>query len=156
MKQGFPGEDLRCRREELGYTVQDVYRKVRIPRHVVDALERGDTAHLPASCYTLGFIRSYCAFIELDPDRYMDSYRASVRPVSWFRLGRQSIDIDTEGTPVWVQTSLSWGAVLAVFALLWFTYASVFQPPADRTETQRMDAAMEEPVQAPTPPQAQH
>ena len=72
MKQtGFPGHELREQRQELGLSPSDVYRKTRIPMRYLSAMEEGDVSSLPPMCYAQGFVKTYCAFLGLDAERYL-------------------------------------------------------------------------------------
>ncbi|MBI5094779.1 MAG: helix-turn-helix domain-containing protein [Candidatus Hydrogenedentes bacterium] len=125
----FPGHELRERREALGLTVDDVFRKIRIPSHYLNALEDADFRVLPAASYTVGFLKTYCEFLELDAPRFMDSFRACVRPSAGRFLGIRRDK--AKALPQWVGEAVTWCGICAVLALVWFTYSLVFQPQGD-------------------------
>lgn len=76
----FPGSEIRQRRESLGLSVYEAYRHTRVPVKYIEIIERGDVAALPGECYSVGFLRTYCQFLEIDPDPYVDCMRAMSRP----------------------------------------------------------------------------
>ena len=127
----FPGGELRARREEMRLNVYEVFRKTRVPVKYIHALEKGDLRALPVSCYSVAFLRTYCQFLELDADRYVDTFRACSRP-SAIRFLRRKEDAHLRA-PVWMHDLMTWAAVLAILALGWITYNVVFHPQADVT-----------------------
>ena len=36
----FPGHELRARREELGFSSEDIYRRIRVPAQFVESIEK--------------------------------------------------------------------------------------------------------------------
>lgn len=128
VKQAFPGTDLRQRREELGYTVDDVYRKIRVSPTFIRALEAGDMQQMPAPCYAVGFLRTYCQFLELDPDRYIDIYHDATKPSGRFL---RRTDTNQIMLPPWMNEVVTWAAVCGIIVLGWVTYAVVVRPAAD-------------------------
>lgn len=128
----FPGNELRERREALGLTVDDVFRKIRIPSHYVTALEDANFRVLPAVSYTVGFLRSYCDFLGLDAPRFMDAFRACVRPASGRFLGIRRDE--AKPLPQWAGEAVAWCAICGVLALCWMAYSMVFQPRSDTTQ----------------------
>jgi cytoskeletal protein RodZ len=133
----FPGHELREQREELGLSVYEVFRKTRVPANYIEALERGDVQALPSACYTTGFLKTYCQCLGLDPDRYVDSFRACLRPSVTRFPGRER---DQErGTPAWLQDVTTWAIVMAIVLLGWITYTVVIRPHPDDVD-QRVQA----------------
>ncbi len=59
------GELLRQRREEFGWTLEEVAQRTRIRRHYLQALEEGKYDHLPADVHVRGFLRTYAALLNL-------------------------------------------------------------------------------------------
>jgi cytoskeletal protein RodZ len=130
----FPGHALREQREALGYSLADIYARVHIPPRYATGLETGDFSVFPAPTYALGFINSYCQFLELDPEPFLAACRAAIRspqaghyPVRRRRVANPNPD----GRPLWVSDLITWGAICAVLALCWITYAVVTQPFAE-------------------------
>ena len=128
----FPGNDLRQRREALGVSVYEAYRNTRVPVKYIQSIERGDVSALPGECYSAGFLRTYCQFLKVDPDPYVDSLRALSRPApAGFPRTREDLE---RRAPAWVQDAVTWAVVLAVVLLGWVTYAVVFRPQAQVTD----------------------
>ena len=131
-ESAFPGCELRSRREELGLTPDDVYRKLRIPSEYISAIEEGLWDTIPAPTYTVGFIKSYAQFLGLDPNPYVDSYRECTRRATprIFQLSRE----EDWTPPRWLQETMAWGTICALLMLGWFTYAAVFNPTPDKQD----------------------
>ncbi|MBI4559765.1 MAG: helix-turn-helix domain-containing protein [Candidatus Hydrogenedentes bacterium] len=144
----FPGEELRRQREALGWSVDDVYRKARIPVSCIEALEDGNVRGLPAPCYTVGFLKSYCHLLGLEPDRYLDSLRSCLRPTH--RFLRRPVRGETTW-PAWLGDALTWAAVCAVIALGWLTYMAAVRP-RNTLKDGRVEAGTVELVIPPAPP----
>lgn len=130
-KQTFQGETLQARREELALSVDDVYRKLRIPVQHIVAMEAGQSDGLPEMCYAEGFLRTYCTLLEMDPEPFIDGLRESRRPVNLF-LG---ITEEHRTKAPWLNDLLAWAAISAILLLGWVTYAVILQPDAERAES---------------------
>lgn len=61
-------------RELRGLTRDAVLRATRLAPSVVEALEGGDPARLPARAYAVGYLRAYAAAVGLDPDEVVLRY----------------------------------------------------------------------------------
>lgn len=125
----FPGHELREHREKLGLSVYEVFRRTRVPAPYVAAMERGDMRGLPAPCYAVGFIRTYCEFLGLNADRYVDSFRACLLPSSGNRFLSRP-DGTAFRIPGWVHDAMTWAVVASVVLLGWVAYTVVFHPGA--------------------------
>ncbi len=145
----FPGDELRERREELGLSTADVYRKTRIPISYLVAMERGAVTELPPMCYAAGFVRTYCRFLKLDPERFCDCLRACTQPPPG-RFLRRTSSSPAWTWPSWLNETLTWAAVCAGFLLAWFTYSAVLRPNADATDS-HVEAGTTEMVLPPPP-----
>lgn len=124
----FPGNELQERREELGLSVYEAYRITRVPVKYIHAIEKGEINNLPDECYSVGFLRTYCQFLELHPETYVDSLRALSRPGP-VRFPRSKADLERRA-PAWLQEAMTWALIMAVILLGWVTYAVVFRPQA--------------------------
>lgn len=75
------GEALRLRREQLGWSLDDVSGWLRIRCSYLEALESGRAGVLPAEVYALGFLRTYGQALGFDPDSLAGFYRKGGRTV---------------------------------------------------------------------------
>lgn len=64
--------DVRAAR---GISLEQVARDTQISTRFLEGLETGDYSVFPGPTYVTGFIRSYAAYLELDPQPFIDSYR---------------------------------------------------------------------------------
>ena len=150
----FPGEQLRARREELGVSVYEAFRSTRVPTRYIEALERGEIEVLPGECFTVGFVSSYCAFLGVDSAPYVDSFRACSRPAAvGFLRSPRGKRVEGLLPSSWLRNAAAWLVVLAIVALTWLTYAVIFQPQADITDT-RVEAGVEMDVPSTLPEDA--
>lgn len=127
----FPGNVLREKRQELDLTLDEVYKKLRIPATILAAFEEGRTQDLPPMTYSLGFLRTYCQLLELDPERYADALRESSRPVTNF-FGLPS-GVDRNLRPAWVNDVTAWAVITLILALGWLTYSITVQPKPEES-----------------------
>ncbi len=128
----FPGQILREKREQLNLEVEEVYREIRIPPEYLRAIEEGDFSDVPATCYALGYLKTYCTFLGYDPEPFVDAFRACTRPASGFlRMPRRD---DKAAPPAWWSGVVSWAAVCAVLALAWLAYAVAVNPQPEENE----------------------
>lgn len=126
----FPGEELRERREAMQLSIDEVYRSLRIPPAVLKTLEEGPLEALPPATYAEGFLATYCEFLQLDADSYVDCLRDCLRPPPGF-LGMPSWE---EPKPKWFSDALTWVAVCALLVLGWVAYTVVVHSTADETQ----------------------
>ena len=128
----FPGDELQARREEMGLTRDDVFRKLRVPARYLRGLEEGTLGDLPELCYAVGFLRTYCLYLSLDPEPYVDCLRQCALDSpparrSLFRYGEST-------GPGWKRDLYTWAALSAVLILAWVAYAVVIQPASEPAE----------------------
>ena len=124
----FPGQELRDQREALGVTIEEAFRKTRVPISYLKALEKGVVHELPTSCYTIGFLKTYCQFLGLAPERYLDSFQTLSRPDVARYLRRANGTDEKPAIPGWVQDLATWGMVTAVVLIGWLAYSLIFHP----------------------------
>lgn len=75
------GRLLREAREAAGLTIQEAAARVRMPVHVVEALERGDWAGIGAPVFVRGQLRSYARLLKVDLEPMLRTEVAPVVPV---------------------------------------------------------------------------
>lgn len=69
------GAILNRAREEMGATFEEAEEATKIRKRYLEALELDDYGILPDPVYTLGFIRAYANYLELDGDRIADEVK---------------------------------------------------------------------------------
>src|SRR5256714_7509439 len=62
-------------RARKGVDIRRAERDTKIRARHLDALERGTLDDLPGAVYTAGFVRTYAAYLGLDPDDALDQWR---------------------------------------------------------------------------------
>ena len=142
-----PGPVLRAEREKRGMKVEEVASQMRLSRHQVEALERGDYDVLPGAIFVRGFIRNYAKLLQLDPGSLLETM---VRP-------QESImPPKVEGIPFPSGQKRSWahyaiGFVVLAFLLLVFEIYRenhVPKPPAQQLKTKPDVPAQPAPAEA--------
>jgi transcriptional regulator with XRE-family HTH domain len=74
------GQTLSQARVARGLTLEDCERDTRISKRYLDALEREDWKIFPAPVYSRAFLRTYAAYVSLDPQQLMRMYPAQEEP----------------------------------------------------------------------------
>ncbi|MDC0344616.1 helix-turn-helix domain-containing protein [Alphaproteobacteria bacterium] len=75
--QGY-GHLFAQRREQLKIPLDQVARNLRIQIRYLKALEENDFKNLPERVFTLGFIRSYASYLDMDGLAFVKRYRPVV------------------------------------------------------------------------------
>jgi TonB family protein len=70
------GDRLAAARKARGLSYQDVFNGTKIKIANLAAIETGDRASLPATPFTVGFIKAYAQFLGLSPEECATAYRA--------------------------------------------------------------------------------
>jgi cytoskeletal protein RodZ len=70
------GERLKERREALGRSIEDVSVELRISGKYLRGIEEGNYDGFPARVFSLGFIKSYAAFLGEEPEPLIREYNA--------------------------------------------------------------------------------
>lgn len=79
---GRVGDELRARREALGWDLGEIASALRIRLPYLEAIERGDLKSVPGNAYALGFLRSYANILGLDPEPLCRRFRSESRDVN--------------------------------------------------------------------------
>ena len=72
------GEILKQKRLARNWTREYVAERTHLMARVIEALETENFRKIPAPVYGRGFIRQYCALLEIDPQPLLDEYAAAV------------------------------------------------------------------------------
>jgi cytoskeleton protein RodZ len=72
------GQDLCKARQRSGKMLMDVWRELKIPPHHLIAIETSRFQDLPGRVYTIGFVRSYSAYLGLDAESFVARLRAEM------------------------------------------------------------------------------
>jgi cytoskeleton protein RodZ len=87
------GEILKKRREDLGLSVQEIAEALKIRKDYLAAIEEDAFEKLPVPVYTLGYIRAYAKYLEVDSDPIVEFYNkhlsqpesAAIMPIAFSR-----------------------------------------------------------------------
>ena len=154
-----PGPVLRAERERRGLKVEEVASQMRLSRHQVEALERGDYDALPGAIFVRGFIRNYAKLLQIDPESLLETMA---------RPQESIIPPKVEGIPFPSGQKRSWAhyaigfVVLAFLLLIFEIYREnhVPKPPAPQLKAkpdvpaQPAPAEVFQPLVAPIAPEA--
>lgn len=127
-KVTFPGHELRERREERGISLTEAYKRVHIPIRYIQALETSDIETLPEPCFVKGFLKSYCAYLELNADRFVNLYHEAAGAAYSRTLPQKPKE--RVATPEWRTELVTWATICAVLAVVWLGYQAVVRPDA--------------------------
>ncbi|HOD50813.1 MAG TPA: helix-turn-helix transcriptional regulator [Candidatus Hydrogenedentes bacterium] len=147
-KVTFPGDELRERREARGLTLTETYKRVHIPIRYIEALEQSNFEELPEPCFVKGFLKSYCAFLDLNAERFINLYHESVEPAP-IRILRNTAK-EPMAAQNWRTELLTWAAICAILAVGWFTYQIVVRPDAGASK-ERVEAGTPDVNERPLP-----
>lgn len=115
----------------MGLSREDVFRKLRVPTDVIEQIESGKMKPLPSLTYSIGFIKTYCNFLEVNPEPYISELVMSRREPRG--LIDQAVHGDAKDQPVWLRELIMWTTIIAIVALGWATYSVVFHPKSSDT-----------------------
>lgn len=143
------GGKLRAAREASGKSLEEIAAQTRVPRRMLDALERDAISELPPGPYAAGFARNFASAVGLDPQVIASEVLAAVQPVS--TPSAYALDMFEPVATNRVPTrALAWTAAL-VAAMLFIAYmvwkSSLMAPDAS-------DGRAATPVVAPATPSA--
>jgi cytoskeletal protein RodZ len=153
------GEKLRKRREELGFTIDDIARSTNFRPELIRAVEGGRTAAFSAEAYLKAFLRAYATKLDLDPHEIILEQKSEEERIHEALSGMQLKSRRPVSLPRWLVLAL----VVAVVAVgLFVIYDRVFkdsvvsgagESPAGQADnplgTTRQDAAGESPAGEP-------
>lgn len=69
------GAELLARREQMGMTLADASRELRLSESIIGALEKEDLNALPPATFIRGYLRNYCRLLELDEEAVLQRYK---------------------------------------------------------------------------------
>jgi cytoskeleton protein RodZ len=72
------GNRLRAAREEQALTLEEVSIRTRVPKRLLEAIETGDNAALPAPTYSAGFVKAYAQVVGLDAAELSQQFRSDL------------------------------------------------------------------------------
>ena len=139
------GQRLKAARENAGYSLAQMADRTKIPARMLQLIEAGDFAALPARTYATGFTRSYARSLGLDENECVAAVRAElglhdhseVRVVQAFEPG------DPNRVPSARFAWLAAVAALVVLAIGLVLWRTLFTPAVSLPPLQPEPAASE-------------
>jgi cytoskeletal protein RodZ len=120
------GKELRLEREKLGVSLETIAEGTKFSPKFLHALEADDFDSLPGGVFQRSIIRSYCRFLGLDEQEWLNRF-ASIGPTGngetdWVEFAenvkRSRIQTSSSMRPRW------WGVLLMLLGLLALTWAA--------------------------------
>lgn len=68
------GSDLQLERERRGVTLEAIAEGTKVSSRHLRALEADDVANMPGGIFNRGMVRSYCRFLSLPEDEWLDRF----------------------------------------------------------------------------------
>jgi cytoskeletal protein RodZ len=90
------GEQLRQRREMLGFSLEEVERNIHIRQHYLEALEAGNLDGLPSPVQGRGMLQNYAKFLGLDVDAILLKYADGLQAQLVERKAKKPVQSDTK------------------------------------------------------------
>ena len=118
------GEKLRKRREELGFTIDDIARSTNFRPELIRAVEGGRTTAFSADAYLNAFLRAYATKLGLDPREIILEQKSEEERIHDALSGMQLKSRKPVSIPRWLLLAL---AVAALAAVLFIVYDRVFK-----------------------------
>lgn len=75
-----PGVELASQRARRGLSLDQAVAATRIRRRFLEALERGELEAIPVEAYLRGYLRTYAAYLGLDPGPLLERLPAAPQP----------------------------------------------------------------------------
>jgi cytoskeletal protein RodZ len=119
------GEKLRKRREELGFTIDDIARATKFRPEMIRAIEDGRTRVFAADAYLKAFLRAYAIKLGLDPAEIIREQKSEEERVQEALSGIRVKPLRREGIP---RNIMRWVLVAAAVAVTAGVYYRVLRP----------------------------
>lgn len=155
MHKELIGETLAEARRLLNKSIKEVEFDTKIRGRYIEALERDDFSSLPADIYTQGFIKTYAAYLGLDPQPLIQQYKSMYAEPQHNDLAALSsnMKVETQRRPIWFKPAIATAAVVAVFIMLLAVGAinkSIAREPKVKVENIKVRKTLETVVAATT------
>jgi cytoskeleton protein RodZ len=123
------GQDLRNARQRKGEDLAQVSAALKIRKEHLDALEESEMELLPGRAYAIGFVRTYAAYLGLDPAEYVERLKAEIAGRGDSKEGNVPLNPPRE------RKLPQGGLIFAAVLLIALAYGSYYVV-ANRTATQ--------------------
>jgi cytoskeleton protein RodZ len=129
------GDTLRQARAQKGLTLREAEHELRINRHYLAALEEESFEHLPALAYQRGIVRSYAAYLGLDPARLVimfEEARGIRTEEGTLGPATPPLDMPNHWAPNFAIIAFT---LIAGAVLLTWVYSAFLNPPPEEAVT---------------------
>ncbi len=125
------GDQLKIRREELGYTLHKVEVVTKIRGRYLRAIETSDFDNLPNDIYSRGFVRQYATFLGLQGAEMAKRYQEERgNPLKLKRQVKpRAVELRLGATSRWAASLLTLGVVAVVVGYLLWQFSSLTAAP---------------------------
>ncbi len=123
-------------RKTRNYTVEEVSGHLKIPVHMIKALEASDKEALPAPTFTRGYIRAYAKFLEMPEDEVITVYGHAVPQDDSSDLKPRSNLPDEANSQSPLIKAITWLLMVGVFAAIVIGGFQYYQKKAGALESQ--------------------
>lgn len=128
------GDKLEEARKDKSLSLSEVAEKINIQKQYLEYLEKGKYSKLPASVYTLGYLRSYAKFLDLDIDKIIKIYKREQgleRIINSPKKEKNDFlsSFPVIITPKMIQISAIVLVVLGIVFYLWYQVSGLSRPP---------------------------
>ncbi len=132
------GQSLKRERERQVATLEAISEATKVPVRQLDALERNDAHELPGGVFNRGIVQSYCRYLGLDENEWLDRYHQIHQPTEqdWSGFAEAVKRGRAPATPL-VQRRW-WGVLLmllALAALAWAAWHFIIRPRVGKPAT---------------------
>ncbi len=115
-------QKLKIKRESMGLSLDDVFKKIRIRASYLQDIENGQFHLLPGPVYTRNFIKTYAKFLGVDEDLVLQDYDAFINARKEEQTPPEAVP---EGNPFFASVANKknyWGliSVLVIVLIIWF------------------------------------
>ena len=112
------GRDLQLERERRGITLESVAEGTKVSSRYLRALESDDAEHMPGGIFNRGMVRSYCRFLDLEEDDWLDRFTQIDRPAPEQDLAVFAENVKRSRIPAAPNVRRRWLVVVLLLAVL--------------------------------------
>jgi hypothetical protein len=118
------GDTLRKKRMDVALNLDEIATTLRIRREYIEALELGEFYRIPGKAYTIGFLRTYANFLNLDVEGVVKQYKLEASG----RILRRSQPVITTSSnqPSKSLVAFSIGSVIAFYLFYYMVEISPY------------------------------
>ena len=113
------GEKLRRRREELGFTIDDIAETTRFRPGLIRAIEEGRLTVFPAEAYLKAFLRAYAETLGLEPEEVIRDQKSEEERVQEALKGIRMRPRPRSPRKVFVVIGSAAGAAVVAWLVVW-------------------------------------